>query len=534
MNMEPILESHVKQRRATLSYTTLESFQFWANDLLRIPLGQACLQLWQGLAELRELDCDDELRFQLLQYIEPTMTCLCHDLYNISLQNHDVQSRAEQLLQLLFSLQSMMIVNYYDIAQRLDEQIQARKGKVWQILQQFKTKTTLLKVCYYGLKAVSKLNYYLVTFGKADLKQLWYLTHQFYILSYKNDQHKVYLKSFVDQQPHDYVANNMIQQYKQILLFNLLASPHLGHNDLENILGYSYEWAKYLKFKTRGNRQLYYQISFNSDLPMQFYLQQRYPLQQVDLLVDSQLLIQYFNQSHIVDEFTYNPALRLHIHYVLTQGYKRQDERYNYSAQLEAYLGYQDMVNILSQNINQNINQDKSQSERYKINHYILQVLDKSRSGYKLQWKGKMPFFAKKGNLLLIREKHEDGRMPVWQSVIIRWTKQIEPQLMDLGVEILASQQITVELSRNTQLCERAILAYIRRPRLGESYFLILSKDTNLVVGEHLNMKVEQHQMQIQLGRFSNQESHYLLKCDIKLKKVQDSDILYSILTEPT
>lgn len=526
MNMEHILASHVKQRRATLSFTTLENFQNWANSLLKLPLGQACLQLWQGLSELRELECDDELRFQLLQYIEPMMTCLSHDLYTISLQNHDVQSRNEQLLQLLFALQSMLIVNYYDIAQRIDEQIQKSKTNIWQFLSQFKIRTILLKVCYYGLKTASRLHYYLMVFNKSSLKQQWNLIHQFYVLSYKNDQHKVYLKSFVNQKASDYSANNIIQQYKQILLFDLLASPHLGHNDLDNILGYSYEWARYLKFKAQNDMRLRYQISFNADLPMQFYLQQRYPLQQIDLQVDSQLLIDYFNQTHVAEEFKYNPALRLHIHYILTQGYKRQDERYNYSAQLEVYLGYQDMMNIL--------NQYHHQLDRHKINHYILQVLDKSRSGYKLQWKGEIPFFVRKGNLLLVREKHDDNSVPVWQSVIIRWTKQIEPQFIELGVEVLASQQMTVELSKNSQIFEQAILAYIRRPRLGESYFLILPKETTFVVGDYLNMCVKGHNMQIQLGKFSNQESQYLLKCDIKLQKIQDSDILYNILTEPT
>lgn len=532
MNPTDILEHHIKQRRGELSFSASKpkAVRKWAKTLLDLPLGDACLQLWQALTEIHELECDESLRFELLQSIEPMVQHLCQNLYAIISKSRQVQynEHHEQVLQLLLGIYAFMLLNYYDIVQRIDEQWQNNIAS-WQVFSRFKIKTTLIKASFYGLKMASQLLYYQVLFDVVLLKRQWYLIHQIYDLSKKNQQHLVQLSVFIHRSEQNDDVKHIEHQYKQILLFELLSAPHLSEADLEIICACSYEWANYLQFTEFDNLNAYYRIAKNNDAPIYFHHHGKYRHLQADVAVSNTDLIRFFNNEMVLNKkFKGSSTLQLYIHHILTHGYKRQDERFAYVAQLDAYLGFADMVNVLSQ-------RERSQEfvARYQLHNYMLQVLDKSKSGYKIRWKDDIPLLLQKGNLLLIKEKNDDGRMNVWQIAVVRWIQRVEKTTVEIGVEIVSRQQFVVQLHSKHQAVETAILTYTRHQTHGEQYALILDKNSQLHKEKSLNMNLLQVNLPIQLGRHNTlSESHYVQKYDIKLQKVEESDILYRILTQ--
>lgn len=530
MNPIDILEHHIKQRRGELSFSASKpkAVKQWAKKLSELPLGDTCLQLWQALTEIHELECDENLRFELLHSIAPSVQCVCKDLYAIISKSRQVQynEHHEQVLQLLLGIHAFMLLNYYDIVQRIDEQWQNNIAS-WQVLSRFKIKTTLIKASFYGLKMASQLLYYQALFNVSLLSRQWFLIHQIYDLSKKNKQYLVQLGVFVDHL--EYEVKNIEQQYKQILLFELLSAPHLSETDLSNILCYSHEWANYLQFAELDDVNAYYRIAIQHDAPIYFQHYGKYRHLPANVAVSNIDLIHFFDNEMILNQkFKGSSTLQLYIHHILTHGYKRQEERFAYVAQLDAYLGFADIVNVLSPH-------DHSQGfvARHRLNNYMLQVLDKSKSGYKIRWQDDIPLLLQKGNLLLIKEKNDDGRMNVWQIAVVRWIQRVDKTTVEIGVEIVSRQQFIVKLHSKHQAVETAILTYTRHKTHGEQYALILDKKSQLHKEKSLNMTLLQVTLPIQLARNNAlPESHYVQKYDVKLQKVEESDILYRILTQ--
>lgn len=536
MNPTDILEHHIKQRRGELSFSASKpkAVKQWANKLLELPLGDACLQLWQALKEIHELDCDENLRFELLQSVVPVVQHLAQELYAITSKSRQVQynDRHEQVLQLLLGIYAFLLLSYYDIVQRIDEQWQNHIAS-WQVIARFKTKTTLIKASFWGLKVASILLHYQVLFDIPVFKKQWYLIHQIYDLSQKNKQHLVQLSIFLHHKENTYNVCHIEQQYKQILLFELLSATHLSEADLASIFTYTHDWARHVQFMPVDEQNAFYRIAMGQDIPIYFAHQSKYQQVQADIAVSTTELTQFFeNEMMSNSQFMGSSTLRLYIHHVLTNGYKRRDERFSYVAELDAYLGLPDMLGVLSQ-------RERSQEyvARHNLHLYTLQILDKSKSGYKIRWQDDIPLLVQKGNLLLIKEKSDDGRMYMWQIAVIRWVQKVDKTAVEIGVEIICRQQFIVQLENQMHMTERAILTYVRHPAKGEQYALILPKKSQLYKDRVLKLKILQADVEIpiKLGQDNHiPESHYVQKYDIKLQKPEDNDMLYRILTQST
>lgn len=534
MNPIDILEHHIKQRRGELSFSASKpkAVKQWANKLLELPLGDACLQLWQALKEIHELDCDENLRFELLRSVELTAQKLCQQLYNVVVQYRQVQydERHKQILQLLLGIHAFLLRSYYDIMQRIDEQWK-KKSQSWYFFSYLNTKTTLIKAGFYGLRIASNLLHYQILFDIPAFRHQWYLIHQIYGLSKKNHQHLVQLNVFVRRIEKNYQIIHIEQQYKQILLYELLSTTHLSEADLSSILTYSYDWANYLKFTSFDESKVCCKIASEQDIPIYFSHQNQYQHIQADIAVSLADLIQFFEHNVMSSQhFMGSSTLRLYIHHVLTHGYKRRDERFSYVTQLDAYLGFSDILNVLSQQ-----NRSQEYVARHNLYHYSVEVLDKSKSGYKIRWQDNIPFLLKKGNLLLIKEKDDDGRMNIWQTAMIRWVQKVAETTVEIGVEIIARHQLIVQIENQSRtVIEPALLIYSRHSIKGEQYALILAKNSQLHHrGQSFNMIIRQINIPIKL-KLNNYsfDSHYVQKYDIKLQKIEESDILSQILTQ--
>lgn len=193
-------------------------------------------------------------------------------------------------------------------------------------------------------------------------------------------------------------------------------------------------------------------------------------------------------------------------------------------------MGFSDILNVLSQQ-----NRSQEYVARHNLYHYSVEVLDKSKSGYKIRWQDNIPFLLKKGNLLLIKEKDDDGRMNIWQTAMIRWVQKVAETTVEIGVEIIARHQLIVQIENQSRtVIEPALLIYSRHSIKGEQYALILAKNSQLHHrGQSFNMIIRQINIPIKL-KLNNYsfDSHYVQKYDIKLQKIEESDILSQILTQ--
>jgi hypothetical protein len=76
---------------------------------------------------------------------------------------------------------------------------------------------------------------------------------------------------------------------------------------------------------------------------------------------------------------------------------------------------------------------------RMELDAYTCHILDLSRGGYRLEWRGNDRVKLKIGNLIAIRSKGEQAISGGWALGLIRWLRSTNAEVLEFGVQLLAS-----------------------------------------------------------------------------------------------
>ncbi len=440
----------------------------WLSSLPILQLGDTSHALFNAIIELSELQCEETLRFDLIQALYPTINSVIDSLekhfFNQGFVNTD---RNEQIIELALLLRAHFAKIYIDIVFRCSQQLQRQKFSWFSSKQKKNIQVARTLANYYALQQINHLHYQQnMLYSQAVVGQ-WLMTHQLYEIAQKNNYH---LQNISELQGAKKANRNIQKMYAQLILLDILNNNQIRQSEIQALFECSYDWADMIQIMPKQTTLCKYYIDSSKDNPP-LYNKDQPENYHSSLFVSTQHLLEHITATlHRESEYLsqtekiyLSPPLRFHVQNVLGVTAERRHERYEYSAQLQICLSLLSAHFYLSKakNFNETIqldtetpkqtetkmlytwekkDQDKDAApklarlSREAKQIFQIEALDISVSGYRSQWMGDIPKSLKTGEFILAKENTDDQ----WRGGAIRWLKQSNGKTIELGLEMLA------------------------------------------------------------------------------------------------
>lgn len=559
-----IFQTTTVLNRDELSFSdpTVSAVLEWLSSLPILQLGDASHALFNAIVELSELQCEETLRFDLIQALNPTINSVIDSLekhfFNQGLISSD---RNEQIIELALLLRSHFAKIYIDIVFRCSQKLQRQKFSWFHGKYKKNLATARIISNYYALQQINHLHYQQnILYSEAVVGQ-WLMTHQLFEIAQKNNYH---LKNINELQGLK-KGNKTIQQiYSQLILLDILNNNQIRQTEIQALFECSYDWAKLIQILPKETTLCKYCIDSSKD-HRPLYNKEHGENFQANIYIATQDLLEHitatlYRESEYLsqtEKIYLSPPLRFHVQNVLGATPERKHERYEYSAQLQMCLSlltahfYLSKAKNFDETIELNLNNPKkSETKLYtwdkkdqqsdtanKITRltrdakqvFQSQVLDISLNGYRIQWQGDIPKSLKTGEFILAKESTDSN----WRGGAIRWIKQLPEKTLELGLEMLAQEMypcaVRIHPEKNINHYHAALL--MQNQQLDES------KISLVLIGSQLFR--EQQTLHLRLGQ--EEIKIYLLKAmritqsftqfDFELLNDQQKTILDDFMT---
>lgn len=465
-----IFHSSTTLQRENLSFAdnTVESVTAWTTTLSIMQLGDTAESVLKAILEISELNCTETLRFDLIQVLHPITESILSSLEkNILNQGLSQSDRFEHIIDLITRIRTYFTNIYVNIAQRSDQTLAQNKLSFFNFKQKSNLKTARILASFYALEQLGLLLVQQQMLYSGPLSKQWLTTHYLYELSIKNQEFNINVNQL---QGTHFTIQNIQQAYAQVLLLDIFNTHQIRPSETQALYQCTFDWVKLIQILPRETALSRYVVDGSKDIPP-IYNRKQHPNFRTSLYVSTQNLLEHINMTIHKDaeymsknEQNYlSAALKFHVQNVLGTNSERQQERYEYTAQLEICFSLQTAHFYLSKaknfyetlNTNHNFafqsesnvhssiatgsssvsnaSQIKSLDREAK-QIYQAQVIDISINGYRVRWANETPRNLKTGEFILLNENLQNK----WRGAIIRWIKQSTNKSFEVGLEVLA------------------------------------------------------------------------------------------------
>lgn len=443
----------------------------WTNLLAHQELGEAAKQVFVTLLELRGLECDDVLRFKIIQKIEPDLLHLLLSLEQHYLNNSLLDTkRDQQIADLVLEIKGHHALLYVDIFQRTHQTLETRKFSILEF--SLKKKLTLLRkhTAILALKQLTELLYSSQLLYLDAPKRFWHYAY----LIYRTACLSEFVSEKLDKisEHHDSI-DTVEKAFTKLVLLNLLNSHKLRQTEIKELMQCVEYWIQLVHFTTAPDTHSKYVFNYFSDQAPKSYVHTENPHKE-SFYIDTSELSTYIESTlkpnaryySKVEERSLTNVLKHHIQTILNQNPMRNSIRYSDEGVIDVTLGITSAHFFLSharhfketlalesdlnlQNNNQilaSISGDKeiqlstkTYEQRFNAEItriYETHIVNRSDSGFCLKWQTHPPKHLRTGEFILVRENKNEP----WTGAIIRWMKNNHEQSIDFGVECLSSR----------------------------------------------------------------------------------------------
>ena len=503
-----IFHSSTTLQRENLSFAdnTVESVTAWTTTLSIMQLGDTAESVLKAILEISELNCSETLRFDLIQVLHPITESILSSLEkNILNQGLSQSDRFEHIIDLITRIRTYFTNIYVNIAQRSDQTRTQNKLSFFNFKQKSNLKTARILASFYALEQLGLLLVQQQMLYSGPLSKQWLTTHYLYELSIKNQEFNINVNQL---QGTHFTIQNIQQAYAQVLLLDIFNTHQIRPSETQALYQCTFDWVKLIQILPRETALSRYVVDGSKDIPP-IYNRKQHPNFRTSLYVSTQNLLEHINLTIHKDaeymsknEQNYlSAALKFHVQNVLGTNSERQQERYEYTAQLEICFSIQTEHFYLSKaknfyetlNINHNFafqsesnvhssigtgassvsnaSQIKSLDREAK-QIYQAQVIDISINGYRVRWANETPRNLKTGEFILLNENLQNK----WRGAIIRWIKQSTNKSFEVGLEVLAQDiypcAVKVPADRSAFNYHQCLM--VKVPNLNESNISII------------------------------------------------------------
>lgn len=465
-----IFHSSTSLQRENLSFAdkTVESVTAWTTTLSIMQLGDTAESVLKAIHEISELNCSETLRFDLIQVLHPITESLLLSLEkNILNQGLSQSDRIEHIIDLITRIRTYFTNIYINIVQRSDQALSQNKLSFFKFKQKRNLKTARILATFYALEQLGLLLVQQQMLYSGPLSKQWLTTHYLYELSVKNQEFNINVNQL---QGTHFTIQNIQQAYAQVLLLDIFNTHQIRPSETQALYQCTFDWVKLVQILPRETALARYVVDGSKDIPP-IYNRKQHPNFRTSLYVSTQNLLEHINLTIHKDaeymskneKIYLSAALKFHVQNVLGTNSERQQERYEYTAQLEICFSLQSAHFYLSKaknfyetlNIHNNFafqsesnkhsaitTGSNSASNTTQIKNldreskqiYQAQVLDISINGYRVRWANETPRNLKTGEFILLNENLQNK----WRGAIIRWIKQSTNKTFEVGLEVLA------------------------------------------------------------------------------------------------
>lgn len=496
----------LQRENLTFADNTVESVTAWTTTLSIMQLGDTAESVLKAILEISELNCSETLRFDLIQVLHPITESILSSLEkNILNQGLSQSDRFEHIIDLITRIRTYFTNIYVNIAQRSDQTLTQNKLSFFNFKQKSNLKTARILASFYALEQLGLLLVQQQMLYSGPLSKQWLTTHYLYELSIKNQEFNINVNQL---QGTHFTIQNIQQAYAQVLLLDIFNTHQIRPSETQALYQCTFDWVKLIQILPRETALSRYVVDGSKDIPP-IYNRKQHPNFRTTLYVSTQNLLEHINLTIHKDaeymsknEQNYlSAALKFHVQNVLGTNSERQQERYEYTAQLEICFSIQTAHFYLSKaknfyetlNINHNFafqsesnvhssigtgassvsnaSQIKSLDREAK-QIYQAQVIDISINGYRVRWASETPRNLKTGEFILLNENLQNK----WRGAIIRWIKQSTNKSFEVGLEVLAQDiypcAVKVPADRSAFNYHQCLM--VKVPNLNESNISII------------------------------------------------------------
>ncbi|MEG0482701.1 MAG: GTPase [Acinetobacter sp.] len=465
-----IFHSSTTLQRENLSFAdnTVESVTAWTTTLSIMQLGDTAESILKAILEISELNCTETLRFDLVQVLHPITESILSSLEkNILNQGLSQSDRIEHIIDLITRIRTYFTNIYVNIVQRSNQTLAQNKLSFFKFKQKRNLKTARILASFYALEQLGLLLVQQQMLYSGPLSKQWLTTHYLYELSIKNQEFNININQL---QGTHFTIQNIQQAYAQVLLLDIFNTHQIRPSETQALYHCTFDWVKLVQILPRETALSRYVVDGSKDIPP-IYNRKQHPNFRTSLYISTQNLLEHINLTIHKDaeymskneQIYLSPALKFHVQNVLGTNSERQQERYEYTAQLEICFSLQTAHFYLSKaknfyetlDINNNfVFQSESNKhsaiatgsssasntmqikslDRESKQIYQAQVIDISINGYRVRWANETPRNLRTGEFILLNENLQNK----WRGAIIRWIKQSTNKSFEVGLEILA------------------------------------------------------------------------------------------------
>lgn len=452
----------------------------WVNALPVMNVGETTKQLYQTLQELTHVKMSEDLRFELLEILRPTVYNILHALAKHYLnQAILLPERANRVAALAQSLRTHLALAYkvtaYDSAERLMTKLSIIGVNRRQHLQLAAQSFT---------RAITELNGLLLERQQLYLSAPAHLWSDLHLLHHVATAHGVANTVVSDNHLVFRKESSAHDAYLRAIIVAGSQNNKLRQTEIKQIFDTSELWTTYLKLKPKFQPTDLLLIDIHSDAPPCYVsksadvLQAHYVdatklvqrLQTIQTTPQNQLpLGEQLNQNliqHLTASWS-NPSERIFprrsydgklliclgitaAHYQLCNEMEfehylnlppdfSEEERNFFANNNNASVDPHDILDFKISSVTSIANEKNIRVQHHKNQTglyppYAAKIINISPGGYCVLWDCEPPLSLRTGEILAMRESTEKD----WTIGIIRWVKQLPTQGAEAGIEIIA------------------------------------------------------------------------------------------------
>ena len=449
----------------------------WSATLIHLELGEAAKQIFTTLLELRSLNCDDFLRFSLLEKIQNSLTHLLSSLEQHYLSNSLLDTkRDQQIADLVLEIKAHHALIYIDIFKRAHQVLVTNKFSLFEFNQKKKL-TQLRKQCaFLGFKNLNKLLYSLQLLYLDVPKFFWSTAYSAFHIAKDYGFEAERINETTPETDEDDVTT-VEGSFIQLILSSLLNSHKLRQTEIRDLIHFVTYWTELVRISKEPDQHTQYAFNHLHDNSPKFYVKSEY------FDKDSY----YINVSHLVayidavlqpsaryyskyEEKNFSNVLKHHVQSALNPDNIRHSPRFSDDGVMELSLGITSAHFFLSyaQHFKETLQLDEpytspqpalsklladkeiqlsSKTHEQRFNAEVTKIynsgiVNRSETGYCLQWLETTPRHLRAGEFILLRDNSDSP----WQGSIIRWLKTNNQQQIEFGVELFSTEMCPIAI----------------------------------------------------------------------------------------
>lgn len=460
----------------------------WVHGLPIMNVGETTKQLYQTLSELTRVKMAEDLRFDLLETLRPTVHNILHALAKHYLnQSVLLPERANRVASLAQSLRTYLATGYKIVAYDCSEKLQTKLSIIGiGRRQQLQLSAQAFQ------RAISELGGLLLETQQLYLAAPVGLWADLHTLHHAAMTHAVAQTIVIDEHLQFTKEISAHDSYLRTIILAASQTNKLRQTEIKQIYDASELWISYLKLKNKFQASDLLLVDIESDLPPT-YVSKAVDVPQA-MYIDAQKLVQHLqkiqttpnNQLHHGEQF--NPSLLQHLISAWSSPSERTFARLSYEGKLLVCLGltathyhlakemeFEYFLNLSSEFSEEeknlflrqgksdseaawdfafatvpSLNDENSQQTRLKNKTGLyppqqVNIVNLSPGGYCIRWDSEPPISLRTGEILALREPEaneisdDDKR---WSLGVIRWVKQLPTLSAEAGIEIISGSAV--------------------------------------------------------------------------------------------